>query len=71
MGQKPVQLNGGTMPPVSFNKQLIFLKPNINGTKNLICGTPPAKVAVARGRRRAEKTVVDSQPMRRRSLIRR
>ena len=59
------------MPPMSFNKELIFMKPNNKGTKNLICGTAPAKVAVARRRRRAEKTVADSQPRSWRSLTRR
>ena len=31
---------------MSSNKQLIFMKPNNKGTKNLRCGTAAAKVAV-------------------------
>ena len=60
-----------TMLPMSSNKPLIFMKPNNKGTKNLTCGTAPAKVAVDEGRRQGEKTVVHSQPRSWRSLTRR
>ena len=55
---------------MSSNKQLIFMKPNIKGTKNSTSGTARAKVAVTRQQRHAEKTVVHSQPRRWRSLTR-
>ena len=48
MGQIPAQSNGGTMPPMSFNKQLIFMKPNNKGTKNLICGTASCETTTSR-----------------------
>ena len=68
LGQKQAQLNGITMPQMSSNKQLIFLKPINKGTKNLTRGTAPEKVAVARRRRQGEKTTVHSQPRSWRSL---
>ena len=48
MGQIPAQWNGMTMPLMGSNKQLTCMKPNNKDTKNLKCGTLPAKVAVAR-----------------------
>ena len=71
MGKKPTQSNDGTMLPMSSNKQWIFMKPNNKGTKNSTCGTAPAKVAVAKRRCHAKKTVVQSQPRSWRSLTRR
>ena len=71
LGQKPAQSSGGTMPPMSFNKRLILMKPNNKGAKNLICWTALAKAAVARRRRRAGQAIVDSQPRSWRSLTRR
>ena len=34
------------MPPMNFYQQLNFMTPNDKGTKNFICGTASAKVAV-------------------------
>ena len=56
------------MPPMNFNKELIFMKPNNKGTKKLIRGTAPAKVGVARRRRYVENAVVNSQPRSRRNF---
>ena len=71
MGQKSTQSDDGTMPPMSSNKQWIFMKPNNKGTKNSTCGTAPAKAAIAKRRCHAKKTDVHSQPRSRRSLTRR
>ena len=59
------------MPPMSFKKESIFMKPNNKGPMNWICETSAAKVAVGTGQRRVEKTVVDSQARSWGSLTRR
>ena len=71
MGQKPAQENSMLMLPMSSYKVLILMKPNNKGTKNLTCGTAPAKVAVTRRQRQDEKTIVPSQPRSLTSLTRR
>ena len=47
MDQRAAHLTGGTIPQMSFNKQLFFMKSNNKGPKNFIRWPPPAKVAVA------------------------